>query len=58
MHHSYVIKGIDASKMREDASRRLRDRRHPEETVVHYHQVGEHCTEECEQYRFTDLEIG
>lgn len=55
MHHSYVIEGIDAAKMREDAARRLRDTRHPEETDVHYHKASEHCDERCERYRFADL---
>ena len=53
MHHSYVIPDlVDAAKMREDAAKRLRDKRHPEETIVHYHKVGQSCTVQCEEYRF------
>ena len=57
MHHSYVIPGIDAAVMREQAAKRLRDKRDPGETVVHYHALGQICNEHCEKFRFEDLKV-
>lgn len=58
MHNYFVLPGIDAAKMRDEASRKLRDIYSPEESNVHYHKATEHCDERCEQYRFSDLEKG
>jgi len=57
MHHSYVFDPnvVDAAVLRAQAEKRLTDIRFPEETDVHYHRVGQPCTERCEHFRFADL---
>lgn len=59
MHHSYVGHNIDRSKVHAQASSRLRDNKHPEETVVHEHshRIQCHFSEE-EQPTYRTCESG
>lgn len=58
-HHSYQIDGnTDLTPTRTQAEARRVDKRHPEDTVIHFHKRGESCFgRDHESYRIGSTEV-
>lgn len=59
MHQFWHRKGFtDLDVMREDANRRLLDRYHPEESIIHMHDSKEPCDiYKHEEFRFPEQKV-
>lgn len=52
MHNSFHIPSLtDEAVIKMQAERRRDDKRHPEETTVHYHRYKQPCNDRCIVYK-------
>lgn len=52
MHSYFIIPGIiDGAVVHKQADERRKDRRSPEDSIVHAHSKGETCNTNCKYYK-------